>query len=77
MPIVHRPFVRSCYRALALTATVHAGLAGLLVPPSTSCAAPDDKAPTRRAKNTRPVVLAQLPPYYIPAFQLPDRKLVA
>ena len=69
MSIIHRPLAGSFYKALALTATVHAVLAGLLVASSLGLAA--GQMVTRPAKNTRPVMLAQMPPHYIPVIQRP------
>ena len=69
MSIIHGPLGSSFLKALALTATVHAVLAGFLVPPSQGLAV--SQMVTRPAKNTRPIVLAQVPPHYIPIIERP------
>jgi hypothetical protein len=74
--IVHHPLAGSFYsfyKALALTATLHAGLAGLLSPSTVRLTGPDGHMVNRPVKNTRPVVLAQMPSYFIPVSQRPER----
>ena len=65
----------SLFKTLALTAAVHAVVAVSVVPVAMALPLSPLKLGTvkAQAKNTRPVILLELPPYYHPICEMPSR----